>query len=151
VIRAEDIRTRGKTAASEGDRFGAESAIASLENLRDVIRQDYTLKIVNRDGVQSGFWTFPEINRDATNYYIVVEAIGENGKAMPLPIANEETGETETVTLWGLRVPEGVYRAVEADKSDDGIIERNIVGRKQYGFLDVDYVVPVLGGAVTRW
>ena len=50
-----------------------------------------------------------------------------------------------------MRVPEEVYRAVEADKQDDGIIQRNVVGLKQYGFLDVDYPVPVLGGAVTRW
>jgi len=53
--------------------------------------------------------------------------------------------------MWGVRVPESVYRSVETDKRDDGIIQRNIVGIKQYGFLDVDYTVPVLGGAVTRW
>jgi len=42
-------------------------------------------------------------------------------------------------------------RTVENDKKDDGILQRNILGLKEYGFLDVDYVMPVLGGAVTRW
>ena len=50
-----------------------------------------------------------------------------------------------------MRVPESVFRSVEADKQDDGIIQRNIMGIKQFGFLDVDYAVPVLGGAVTKW
>jgi hypothetical protein len=48
-------------------------------------------------------------------------------------------------------VPETVYRAVEADKKDDGIIQRNIMGIKDFGYLEPSYLVDVLGGAVTRW
>jgi len=151
VGRADEMRTRGKIAANEGDRAGAEAAIASLTDLRDTIRADYTLQIVNRDGEQSGFWTFPEINTEATNYYIVVEAVDNTGKRLELPIVHEETGETEIVSMWGVRVPESVYDSVANDKRDDGIIQRNIVGRKTYGYVEVDYAVPVLGGAVTRW
>lgn len=152
TARAEAIRARGKAAAAEGDRVNAVLAIAQLTELRDTLRQDYTLRVVNRDGVRSGFWTFPEINTEATNYYLVVEALdSQTGQALTLPIASEEDGTTESVALWGIRVPEAVYRAVEADKRDNGIIERNIVGVKAYGFLDVDYAVPVLGGQVTRW
>lgn len=151
TIEAEELRSRGKAAAAEGDRAAALEAIEALTALRDTLRQEYSLRIVNRQGVRSGFWTFPEINTEATNYYVVVEALGPDGKALSLPILNEESGETETVAMWGVRVPEVVYRSVEADKRDDGIIQRNMVGFKQYGFLDVDYAVPVLGGALTRW
>lgn len=151
VTEAEQVRTRGKTAAAEGDRTGAEQAIASLTGLRDQIRQEYQLRIVNREGQKTGFWTFPEINTAATNYYVVVEAIGDDGKPLTLPVTNEENGETENVAIWGVRVPESTYRSVENDKKDDGILQRNILGLKEYGFLHVDYVMPVLGGAVTRW
>jgi len=151
VVEAEEYRRRGKAAAAEGNRAGAQAAIDNLTKLRDTLRQEYTLKIVNRQGVQSGFWTFPEINTEATNYYLVVEALDPQGNALSLPVTNEENGQTETVNMWGIRVPESVYNAVAADKQDDGIIQRNVVGLKQYGFLDVDYVIPVLGGAVTRW
>lgn len=151
VTEAEQLRTRGKTAAAEGNRSGAEQAIASLTGLRDQLRQEYQLKIVNREGQKTGFWTFPEINTAATNYYVVVEAIGTDGKPLTLPIVNEENGQTENVSIWGVRVPESTYRAVENDKKDDGILQRNILGLKEYGFLDVDYVMPVQGGAVTRW
>jgi hypothetical protein len=151
VLQAEALRTRGKTLAAEGNREGAETALAGLVALRDQLRQDYTLRVVNRTDVQSGFWTFPEINTDATNYYLVVEAIDAEGKALSLPILNEENGETETVAMWGVRVPESVYERVAADKRDDGIIQGNEIGRKAEGFLDVEYNVPVQGGAVTRW
>lgn len=148
---AAEIRDRGKRAAAEGNRAAAEQAIADLTGIRDTLRREYQLRVVSRDGEKSGFWTFPEINTDATNYYIVVEAIDARGTALSLPILNEENNQTETVNIWGLRVSESVYRAVEADKRDDGIIQRNVVGVKQFGYLDTDYLIQVLGGAVTRW
>lgn len=151
VGEAEEMRVRGKAAAAEGNRPGAEQAIASLTGLRDQIRQEYQLRIVNRQDQKTGFWTFPEINTQATNYYVVVEAIGDDGKPLTLPVTNEENGQTENVSIWGVRVPESTYRSVENDKKDDGILQRNVLGLKEYGFLDVDYVMPVLGGAVTRW
>jgi hypothetical protein len=151
VGEAEALRTRGKAAAAEGNRGGAEQAIADLTALRDQLRQQYSLRIVSRPGVQSGFWRIPDVNTEATNYYLVVEAIGPEGRALPLPILSEEDGQTETVSMWGVRVPESVYRAVEADKREDGIVQRSVVGVKQFGFLDVDYAMPVLGGAVTEW
>ncbi|WP_375598429.1 DUF6384 family protein [Devosia sp. Naph2] len=151
VTEAEALVARGKAFAAEGNRAGAERAVEQLEALRDQLRLEYTLRVVNREGVQSGFWTFPEINTEATNYYVVVEALDPDGNALTLPILNEENGETEAVNIWGVRVPESVYDAVAADKRDDGIIQSNIMGRKSDGFLDVEYAVPVLGGAVTRW
>jgi len=80
-----------------------------------------------------------------------VEALDGDGKALSMPIRNEESGETETVSQWGVRVPESVYEAIVTDKQDDGIIQNNELGRKSDGFLDVEYNLPVLGGAVTRW
>lgn len=151
VVQADALRSHGKTAAAEGNRDAALKAISDLTALRDLIRQEYTLKIVSRDGQKTGFWTFPEINTDATNYYIVVEAIDADGKTLTLPVTNEETGKTENVSIWGVRVPESIYRTVEADKRDDGIVQRNVMGIKQFGFLDVDWAMPVLGGAVTKW
>lgn len=151
VVQAEALRTRGKTYAAEGNGVAAQKTVTDLTALRDQLRQDYTLRVVNRQDVQSGFWTIPEVNTAATNYYIVVEALDPDGEALSLPILNEENGQTEVVNIWGVRVPEVVYDAVSADKRDDGIIQANEIGRKTNGFLDVEYSVPVLGGAVTRW
>lgn len=151
VTEADTVRIRGKAMAAEGNRPGALQAIADLTALRDRLRSEYTLRIYSKEGERSAFWRVPDSNPDATNYYLIVQAIGPDGKALTMPITNEETGKTESVDLWGVRVPENTYRTVESDKRDDGIIERTTLGLKEYGFLDPDYVMPVLGGAVTKW
>jgi hypothetical protein len=151
VTEADALRSKGKAFAAEGNRAGALQAIADLTALRDRLRTEYTLKIFTKEGERSAFWRVPDSNPDATNYYLIVQAIGPDGKALALPITNEETGKIETVDTWGARVPENTYRLVENDKRDDGIIERTTLGIKDYGFLDPDYVMPVLGGAVTKW
>jgi hypothetical protein len=155
VTQADAVRTRGKTAASEGNREDALDAIRDLTAIRDTVRQEYQLVIVSRGGERSAVWRFPDINTDASNYYLIVEALDTDRKPLSLPILNEETGEVSTVAKWGVRVPEEVYRVVEADKTDDGIIQGNVIGIKQFGFLDVDYAVPTLPpsapGMITDW
>lgn len=151
VTSAETIRARGKGLAADGNRAGAQQAITDLTALRDRLRAEYTLRIYSREGERSAFWRVPDANPDATNYYIIVQAIGTDGKPLALPITNEETGTVDTVDTWGIRVPESTYRSVENDKRDDGIIQRSTLGLKEYGFLDPDYVMPVQGGAVTKW
>ena len=152
VSMADALRDRGKTAAAETDRADAVAAIGGLKSLLDKLRLDYTIHVVNRDGERSGFWTYPDVNAAASNFYLVVEGVDRlTGKPLNLDIKNEENGATETVSTWGLRVPEATYRAVEADKLDDGIVENDLVGEKRPGYLEPDYSVDVLGGTVTRW
>ncbi len=58
-------------------------------------------------GSAPGSSVFPTSTAAARNYYIVVEAAGPRaGNPVKVPIENEETGKTEIVTKWGLRVDE---------------------------------------------
>ena len=142
---------RGKAAAERGDREGALAAIEQLEAIHAKLLAEYSIRIVNRPGESTGIWRFPESNTEATNYYLVVEAVGSDDELVTLPITNEETGQTEEVSTWAIRVPDLTYESVRADRQDDGIIQRNILGIKQYGFLETDYTMPVLDGAITQW
>ena len=151
VTQADTLVARGKAFAAEGNRSGAETIVGELTDLRELLRQQYTLRIVgDLDGL-SGFWRTPNNNTDATNFYLVVEALDPNGNPVSLPVLNEETNRTDVVSTWGVRVPPAVYDAVAADKGDDGIIQANIVARKADGFLESEYLMPVSGGAVTSW
>ena len=123
----------------------------ALPQIRDTLSVGYTLRIVDRPDVKWGFWTFPEDNAEATNYFLVVEARDAGGNPVNVPITDMQSGRTERVSMWALRVPEEIYRTVEADKTDNGRISRDLVGAKDIGFLDPDYTVDVLGGALTRW
>lgn len=148
---AEPWVRRGHGAASQGDRETTLAAIAQLERIHTMLLAEFTLRIVDREGEPTGVWRFPEAASDATNYYIVVQAIGPNGAPLSLPIESEETGRIEEVDIWAVRVPEVTYESVRADRLDDGVIQRNILGLKQYGFLDVEYLMPVQGGTITEW
>ncbi len=148
---AEPWVERGKAAADRGDRDAALTAIGQLETILQTLLAEYSLRIVDKEGESTGIWRFPEANSDATNYYIIVEAVGLDGEVLTLPIENEETRETEEVSVWAQRVPDVTYETIRIDRLDDGIIQRNILGVKQYGFLDTEYTMPVLDGAITRW
>jgi len=145
------VRDQGKAAALKGDRDGADAALAALVQIRDTLSVGYSLHIVDRPDVKWGFWSFPEDYAAATDYYLVVEARDAAGNPVAVPVTDSASGRTDRVLIWALRVPEDVYRAVEADKADDGRIQHDLVGIKDTGFLEPDYTVDVLGGSLTRW
>jgi Family of unknown function (DUF6384) len=149
--KADRILEDGRAALARRDLAAAHQAIGALEELRADLRREYTLRIVSRPGEPSGVWRRPQRNPSARNYYLVVEAVAPDGRALSLPVTNEEDGRTETVSKWGVRVSEQVFDDIRRDKDDDGIVQRNRLGEKRRGSLEVDYLMPVLGGSITRW
>jgi hypothetical protein len=141
----------GRAALAAGDATEVRAAISKLAALRAKLVQQYVLRIVSRPGERSGFFRIPDINQNSRNYYLIVEAIAADGRVLSMPILNEENGKVETVAKWGVRVPQSTFDAVRRDKQDDGIIENNRLGEKKRGALKPDYLMPVLGGTVTKW
>ena len=131
--RAEKLLADGKAALARGDVEGARQASADMAALLSELRAEFELRIVNRPGEASGVWRKPAVNATARNDYLIVEAIAPDGRVLPRAIRNEETGVTSSVEKWGVRVSSEVFQRVLADKRDDGIIEKNLVGRKKKG------------------
>ena len=148
---AGQMLTAGKAALRDEDTAAAKDALASLQDLRSRLEQEYTLRIVNRPGENTGVWRIPDVNVKARNYYLIVEAVDARGNVLTVPIVNEETGKTERVKKWGLRVNEGTFNAVASDKKDDGIIQHDRFGHKKRGALVPDYEMPTTGAAITQW
>jgi hypothetical protein len=141
----------GEAAIAQRDFEAARAATAELETLNFQVNLEYDLRVVSRPGEQSGVWREPQVNRSARNYYLIVEAIGRDGRALRLPVTSEEDGRTRAVSAWGLRVDEATYQRVAADKGDDGIIQDAVVGVKRRGALAREYAVPTTGAAITEW
>jgi hypothetical protein len=148
---ADGLLAEGRRALRDGDTGTAAEALDGLQGLRDRLEAEYSIRIVNRAGERSGVWRVPDANTQARNYYLIVEAVGPRGQVLRVPITNEETGQTETVDSWGLRVNEQVFESVARDKGDDGIIQADFVGRKAAGRLEPDYDMPTTGAAITNW
>jgi len=149
--RADRILADGKAAIARGNADGARQAISDLEILRAELRREYVLRIVSRPGEPTGVWRVPQRSPTGRNYYLIVEPVAPDGRVLSLPVTSEEDGQTVTTSKWGVRVSEATAMQVQRDKTDDGIVQRNRLGEKRRGYLDVDYLMPVLGGTITRW
>ena len=141
----------GERSIRAGDRAAMAKTSAELSALRDEVTREYALTIVSRPGETSGVWRRPPRGSQARNWYLIVEAFAPDGQKLSLPIRNEETGVVETVSKFGVRVPEATYESVARDKGDDGIVQKNRFGVKRRGVLTVDYQMPFDGGFITRW
>ena len=151
VERANDLLTSGSAALDRGDTDGAAEAIDGLRSLEVMLEQRYELHIVSRPGELSGVWRVPDANPSARNYYLIVEAIDDDGNVLSMPVRNEEDGKIYTVDKWGIRVDREIFERVAADKSDDGILQDYVLGTKERGTLQPDYRVPTTGAAIVSW
>lgn len=149
--RAQQYLVQGQAALREEDADAAGKAVVSLKELRAQLEQEYTVRIISRPGESSGVWRMPDVNTKARNYYVIVEALTEDGSTLTLPVRNEEDGKTYKVNKWALRVSEQLYEQIAADKSDDGIIQQRDFGVKRRGQLTPDYAMPTTGAALTAW
>ncbi len=158
LAETDDAKARVETAYSDGvhaaqnnDAKAARAALAELGTLKDDLALDLTVRVVSRPGEYSGVFRIPDNVPDARNYYLIVEAVDARGRAHALEISSEEDQATKRVEMWGVRVPEGVFNKVAADKQDDQIIEDAVVGRKPKGALAPDYDIDGAGGAILEW
>lgn len=148
---AQQILNQGQAALARDDTDAAKKAVERLAQFGSALAQEFVIQVVNRPGERSGVWRIPDINQNARNYYLVVEAVNPGGERLRVPVSSEETGETQVVDTWGVRVDEATFDAVRRDKEDDGIIENDRVGYKKRGHRDPDYDMPTSGGAITQW
>jgi hypothetical protein len=141
----------GTAALARSDVAGVRANIGALEELRTRLVSTYVVNVVSGEGDTSGVWRVSTVNPGARNYYLIVEAVLADGQRLPVTVVNEETGKSANVTRWGVRVPEAFFNDIRRDKLDNGIIEKNPVGRKLRGELDPRYLFPKEGGAITSW
>lgn len=138
--------------ALDGGSFGRAADLRDeLGTLLREVELGYEIRIVSRPNELSGVWRVPDINPDARNYYLIVEAVDTNGNVLERRIRHEESGALENVRKWGVRVDQEIFEAVAADKRDDGIVSDYVLGTKRPGHLDVDYRMPVSDATITEW
>ena len=148
--RADAILAQGRTALERGNAAEARAAVTELDRLATSVRQEYTLRIAGRPEDQTGF--FREHPRyQGRAYFVVVDAVDPRGNPVKLPVRNDETNETETVSRFAVRVPIKTFDAVRNDKSRNGIVQNSRLGQKRRGFLDPEFRMPVLEGRITHW
>jgi hypothetical protein len=148
--RADAILAQGRAALDRRNAADARAAVGELDRLAAALRQEYVLRIAGRPQDQTGFFReHPRFQGRA--YFIVVDALDPSGKPVELPIRNDETNTTETVSRFAVRVPTETFEAVRSDKARNGIVQNARLAEKRRGSIEPEFRMPVLDGRITRW
>ena len=145
------LRSDGELALERRDYNATRAAITELDGLHAALVTEYEVRVVSEPGEASGVWRVPEANPDAQNYYLIVEAVGADGRRLSVPVTSEETNRTSNVIRWGQRVDEARFQAAVTDKGDDGIIQNSMLGEKRRGAIEPDLAPGVQPGRITDW
>ena len=148
---AQRIYKGGRAALKLRDLEQARADKKKLQTIYDTLNSEYLLRIVSGQNTTSGVWRIPDDNPNIRNYYIIVEPIDANGKTITLDVINEENNLPVSVSKFGVRVSPTIFDRISKDKQDDGIIQNNIIGRKDRGVMERQYNMPVLNGIITDW
>lgn len=128
----------------------AQGIVGDMQTVQRQLGLEYDIRVISRANENSGVFRNPPGNT-ARNYYLIVEAIDQNNRVVELTIVNQENNIAALKKTWGLRVNEETFYKVASDKSDDGIIQNNKVGRKLAGYLKPEFSIPTTGATITEW
>lgn len=151
LAEAQRLVDAGRTAAEDRKIEAARKAVSDLRTLAAELAAVYEVRIVSRPGTPTGVTRIPDANPNAKNYYLVVEAIGPDGKVVERSVKSEEDGKEKMVSIWAQRVPESTFEKVRTDKERDGIVQNSLLGTKVRGKLGIDWKDAVETGAITTW
>lgn len=151
IKQAESMVLNAQHALENNNFQEANESLSRLTSVRERLLQEYSIRVVSRANEHSGVWRIPPGNSRVRNYYLIVEAVDQYNKAVKINVVNEENNTSAIKKTWGLRVPEGVFNSVVADKQDDGIIQNNNVGVKRAGYLKPEFTIATTGSTITEW
>jgi hypothetical protein len=138
-------------AAVEGNEASFEERYERFKSYAGYIRSPYTIQIVSRNGIQTGFSRTHDESGNKT-WYLVVEAISPTGVAYPLEISDRLlNGRKKLTATWAVRVSKPALDAVRLDKQD-GVLDNNVAGVKPAGKLDIDWKIDAFDGqTINTW
>lgn len=146
-----NLAAEGQRAIANGDRGAAKTQLTSMQEMNEQLAQAYDIRIVSRQGEDTGFFRQSNDNPGVMNYYLVVEAVAPGGRVLSVPIESIEAEKTERVNIWAQRVSEPTFNRVQAEKRSTGMVTDDVLGTKTRGELEPRFVEPVPGGAITEW
>jgi hypothetical protein len=146
-----NVAAEGQRAIANDNHGTARKQLALLKDMNDQLALDYNLRIVSRQGEDTGFARQSRSNPQIENFYILVEAVSRDSRVLKVPITNEETQTTKRVTMWAQRVTEETFDKIVTDKRTDQIVQNDILGHKDRGYLRPTFDMAVAGGAITDW
>jgi hypothetical protein len=138
--KCENLYKEAVQSKSSADVLMLSYAVKQLGELEGALNQEYTIFILGGDR------RIPDDNPNLIRYYLLVEARDPSGNIIPRKVEHEERpGKFVTVRKWGERVglstvnkevEPDAYARVKRDRLVDGVIDNNVFGIKERGYLN---------------
>ena len=128
---AEDMYQQGTRYLQTKETEKVTGIVAQLGELEHTLTQEYKILVygyVERTN---------DRNPHQKKHYARVEARASNGELVFLTIRDEEKDQMRSAPFWRERVPKSVYDRIKRDKNDNGVVDNNLFGAKEKGYLDV--------------
>lgn len=146
-----DLLNSAKSSLSLGNIEQATNIMTQIDKNIGSLSMSYTYKIVSREGEITLFRRKLSGNNDAKSYYVLVETVDNLGNPVSLNIYDSELQKNVEASKFGVRIPESTYEQIKLDKTDDGIVDNNVLGQKSVGKMEPVFNFPIQSGYVTRW
>lgn len=132
-----------------GNVRGATLDMARIRAMQAQMPLAYSLQLRDKPDSKSGVErAVPGVNGSA-HFYLLVSAIGNDGRPVAVPVVDTESSEPHTVEDFGIEVSRDTYDAVKARKQTR---EQHIVlGHKEAGATQPTFNMPVLPGILAAW
>ncbi len=156
---AEDLYQQAKKDLENADATHLQNVVGQMQELQHNLSVEYKITIVSRPGEKSGIDKYYDEDMsdgkqgNFSGYYYLVEAVGTDGRAIPQNITSSETGRTRKVTKWGEGMEPRAWQRLVDDKTADGIVDDNVIGKKPKGYLTPKYEprFQTNGKRMTEW
>jgi hypothetical protein len=156
ITKADALYNDGKIQVKEINVANLENDVKQLSQLDEILRKDYQVNVVNKDGVKSGIDRY--FNGNISSFYLIVEATDANDNVVPIQIKNIENGNISIVKLWGEQVPKEIYERIKEDKMSDGIVDDKLFSIKEKGYISDKIIMKgtdnrplIRTGQITKW
>ncbi len=162
VVKEDKARQQATTLYDSGlgyikamDAAALAGAVEALGKIDTELKLVYTVRIVQRVGVDTGFIWGSYQNDPNSLYYFNVEAVDPKEKIIPMEIKDEKRGWTKTEDYWLERVPQSLYKALEADfTAHNNTLTNDTLAKKPLGYLTWTFEMPGMTqrlGQLTDW
>lgn len=119
-----------------------DTEVSNIQNMATFAKTPITLKIVNKTGVKAGV----ERNYNASkgkSWYAIVEPYTDYGDVTKMKVKNVEDGTEAISGLFGVSITHEAYKALKADKLDNGHVDNDLIGKKPADNLKFSYETSV--------
>jgi hypothetical protein len=142
----------GQLDQTSGDLALLTTKLKSLQQIESILTASFRLRLARN--APRGLTGIRRTQKQGGGHqwYLIVDAVGDQNQAVRYPVTSVETGQTTAVSMWGEAVPDSLIEEIRKEKQSRGFIANPEFGTKRRGALKIEYKrIENPAGQITAW